>query len=65
MEEPLHYECEISFMVEDGALYAIGFDLDLTRRELQFRLKSRGQPRERAKAFDGRALKVGALRRQK
>jgi 2-keto-4-pentenoate hydratase/2-oxohepta-3-ene-1,7-dioic acid hydratase in catechol pathway len=55
MEEPLHYESEISFMVKDGALYAVGFGLDLTRRELQSRLKSKGLPWERAKAFDGAA----------
>ncbi len=55
MEEPLHYENEISFMVKDGALYAVGFGLDLTRRELQSRLKSKGLPWERAKAFDGAA----------
>ena len=55
MEEPLHYEGEISFMVNSGAVYAVGFGLDLTRRELQSRLKNKGLPWERAKAFDGAA----------
>ncbi|MFN2329663.1 MAG: fumarylacetoacetate hydrolase family protein [Chromatocurvus sp.] len=55
-DEPLHYEGEISLMVMGGRLAGVGFGLDLTRRELQSRLKSRGLPWERAKAFDGAAL---------
>ena len=54
-EEPLHYEGEICFMVRSGKLHAVGFGLDLTRRELQSNLKARGLPWERAKAFDGAA----------
>lgn len=54
--EPLHYEGEIAFAVQDGALAAVGFGLDLTRRQLQGELKARGLPWERAKAFDGAAL---------
>jgi 2-keto-4-pentenoate hydratase/2-oxohepta-3-ene-1,7-dioic acid hydratase in catechol pathway len=54
-DEPLHYEGEICFMVRDGALYALGFGLDLTQRELQSKLKAKGLPWERAKAFDGAA----------
>ena len=53
--EPLHYEGEICFMLRDGALHATGFGLDLTRRELQSKLKAKGLPWERAKAFDGAA----------
>jgi 2-keto-4-pentenoate hydratase/2-oxohepta-3-ene-1,7-dioic acid hydratase in catechol pathway len=53
--EPLHYEGEICFMLQDNALHGIGFGLDLTRRELQSKLKSKGLPWERAKAFDGAA----------
>lgn len=53
--EPLHYEGEICFMVQDNQLHALGFGLDLTRRELQSRLKARGLPWERAKAFNGAA----------
>jgi 2-keto-4-pentenoate hydratase/2-oxohepta-3-ene-1,7-dioic acid hydratase in catechol pathway len=52
-EEPLHYEGEICFMVRSRKLHAVGFGLDLTRRELQSNLKARGLPWERAKAFDG------------
>ena len=54
-EEPLHYEGEICFTVRDGRYHAVGFGLDLTRRELQSRLKAKGLPWERAKAFDGAA----------
>jgi len=36
-------------------LHAVGFGLDLTQRELQSKLKSKGLPWERAKAFDGAA----------
>ena len=53
--EPLHYEGEICFMVRDDKLHALGFGLDLTRRELQSKLKAKGLPWERAKAFDGAA----------
>jgi len=53
--EPLHYEGEICFMVRTGKLHAVGFGLDLTRRELQSKLKAKGLPWERAKAFDGAA----------
>ncbi len=55
-EEPLHYEGEIVFLVEGGQLVAVGFGLDLTKRGLQSRLKEKGLPWERAKAFDGAAL---------
>jgi 2-keto-4-pentenoate hydratase/2-oxohepta-3-ene-1,7-dioic acid hydratase in catechol pathway len=53
LDEPLHYEGELSFVVRDGQFDAVGFGLDLTKRELQSRLKNKGLPWERAKAFDG------------
>lgn len=55
-QEQLHYEGEICFLVSEGRLSAVGVGLDLTKRELQSRLKSKGLPWERAKAFDGSAL---------
>jgi 2-keto-4-pentenoate hydratase/2-oxohepta-3-ene-1,7-dioic acid hydratase in catechol pathway len=55
IDEPLHYEGEICFMMRAGRLHAVGFGLDLTRRELQSKLKAKGLPWERAKAFDGAA----------
>ena len=53
--EPLHFEGEICFLLRGGSLFGVGFGLDLTRRELQTRLKEKGLPWERAKAFDGAA----------
>lgn len=52
LDEPLHYEAEICFVVRDKQLYAVGFGLDLTKRALQSVLKGKGLPWERAKAFD-------------
>ena len=52
----LHYEGEISFLIQQGKISAVGFGLDLTNRELQSELKSKGLPWERAKAFNGAAV---------
>jgi 2-keto-4-pentenoate hydratase/2-oxohepta-3-ene-1,7-dioic acid hydratase in catechol pathway len=57
--ETLHYEGEICFIMGETGLRAVGFGLDLTRRELQSQLKSKGLPWERAKAFDGAACFSG------
>jgi len=54
--EPIHFEGEICFLFENGRFSAVGFGLDLTKRELQNRLKAKGLPWERAKTFDGAAL---------
>ncbi|MGF1777839.1 fumarylacetoacetate hydrolase family protein [Vibrio nomapromontoriensis] len=51
IDEPLHYEAEICFLVKNQCFYAVGFGLDLTKRALQSQLKSKGLPWERAKAF--------------
>jgi 2-keto-4-pentenoate hydratase/2-oxohepta-3-ene-1,7-dioic acid hydratase in catechol pathway len=55
-KDPIHYEGEISFLVMAGGLKAVGFGLDLTKREVQSKLKAKGLPWERAKAFDGSAV---------
>lgn len=55
-QESLHYECELCFLVENGQYVAIGVGLDLTKRDLQSKLKNKGLPWERAKGFDGAAL---------
>jgi 2-keto-4-pentenoate hydratase/2-oxohepta-3-ene-1,7-dioic acid hydratase in catechol pathway len=52
----IHYEAEISFMLNNGRLAAMGAGIDLTRRDVQTRLKKQGLPWERAKAFDGSAV---------
>lgn len=54
--EEIHFEGEITFMVRAGQLVAVGFGLDLTKRNLQSALKNKGLPWERAKAFDGAAV---------
>lgn len=54
--DTLHYEGELCFTVDDKGFNTVGFGLDLTKRDLQSRLKSKGLPWERAKAFDGSAL---------
>jgi 2-keto-4-pentenoate hydratase/2-oxohepta-3-ene-1,7-dioic acid hydratase in catechol pathway len=54
--EPIHFEAEISFLVINSNLAAVGVGLDLTKRETQTTLKAKGLPWERAKAFDGSAV---------
>lgn len=54
--EAHHYESELSFLVRQQKIYAVGFGLDLTRRQTQQQLKDKGLPWERAKAFDGSAV---------
>src|SRR5690606_5609365 len=63
-----HYECELSLRIDRPlknetdpakALEAVGavtLGLDLTLRDLQDQLKKKGQPWERAKAYDGACL---------
>lgn len=55
-QETLHYEGEICFVVKNGQLASVGIGLDLTKRGLQAKLKEKGLPWERAKAFDGSAV---------
>jgi len=52
----IHYEGEICFIVMGGKLVAVGFGLDLTKREVQTALRNKGMPWERSKAFDGAAV---------
>ena len=54
--EQLHYEAELCFLFENGRFSAVGLGLDITKRELQDKLKSKGLPWERAKAFNGSAV---------
>lgn len=51
-----HYEAEISFMIEENKISAVGFGLDLTLREVQSKLKAKGLPWERAKCFNKSAV---------
>lgn len=54
--EGVEYEGELCFLYEKGSFSAVGFGLDLTKRALQNRLKTKGLPWERAKAFDKSAV---------
>ncbi len=55
-QESLHYEAELSFLIQGGSLSGVGLGLDLTKRGLQSRLKAASLPWEQAKAFDGSAV---------
>lgn len=56
VHELIHYETELSFLILDRQLAGVGIGFDLTKRELQTRLRTQGHPWERAKAFDGAAV---------
>ncbi len=60
--EPVHYEGEISFIIKNKSIAGVGFGLDLTKREIQSRLKAKGLPWERAKAFDGASVFTSFVR---
>ncbi|MFO7995197.1 MAG: fumarylacetoacetate hydrolase family protein [Marinobacter sp.] len=60
----VHFETELAVLIgrpltnasaseAEGAILGYGLALDLTLRDLQTRLKDKGHPWERAKAFDG------------
>ena len=55
-QEDIHYEAELTFVVQDGTLSGVGIGLDLTKRAVQSQLKVKGLPWERAKSFDGSAV---------
>ncbi len=50
------FEGEICFLIEDKKIAGIGFGLDLTKANIQNKIKEKGWPWERAKAFDGSAV---------
>jgi len=53
----MHYEGEICFLI--GEELKVGFGFDFTLREIQSKLKQKGLPWERAKAFKGAAVFSG------
>jgi len=59
IEPTCRFEGEICFLIEKGEIAGIGFGLDLTKAGIQNRLKEKGLPWERAKAFDGSAVLSG------
>jgi 2-keto-4-pentenoate hydratase/2-oxohepta-3-ene-1,7-dioic acid hydratase in catechol pathway len=56
------FEGEICFLIEDKKIAGIGFGLDLTKANIQNKIKEKGWPWERAKAFDGSAVLSDFLR---
>lgn len=63
----LHYECEVVLKIAENGkaiqpkfaskyIKEVGLGIDFTARDLQDKLKSKGQPWELAKAFDGSAV---------
>ena len=54
--EDTRFEGEICFLITDGQITGVGFGLDLTHADIQNRLKTKGLPWERAKAFDGSSV---------
>jgi len=54
--EHTRFEGEICFLIENGSIAGVGFGLDLTHADIQNKLKNKGLPWERAKAFDGSAV---------
>lgn len=50
------FEGEICFLIIDKKIQGIGFGLDLTKADVQNKMKQKGLPWERAKAFDGSAV---------
>ncbi|MCW1720722.1 fumarylacetoacetate hydrolase family protein [Pseudoalteromonas sp. A3] len=54
--DTLHYEAELCFVIKNNELAGVGLGLDLTKRTVQSKLKNKGLPWERAKAFNGSVL---------
>ena len=54
--DSLHYEAELSFLYQKGQFTAVALGLDLTKRDIQSKLKAKGLPWERAKGFNGAAV---------
>ena len=54
--DAIHYEAELSLIIENNQFIGAGIGLDLTKREVQSVLKSKSLPWERAKAFDASAV---------
>ena len=52
----VRFEGEISFLIKNKKIEAVGFGFDLTNKKIQNYLKSKGLPWERAKAFDKSAV---------
>jgi 2-keto-4-pentenoate hydratase/2-oxohepta-3-ene-1,7-dioic acid hydratase in catechol pathway len=56
VSEDTRFEGEICFLINNGKINGIGFGLDLTKADIQNKMKSKGLPWERAKSFDNSAV---------
>ncbi|MFV1985489.1 MAG: fumarylacetoacetate hydrolase family protein [Thiohalomonadales bacterium] len=56
IDKECNFETELSFMIMDNKISGIAIGFDITKRNLQNKLKSKGLPWERAKSFDGSAV---------
>ena len=56
VSEDTRFEGEICFLIENGEIAGIGFGLDLTKADIQNKMKKKGLPWERAKAFNNSAV---------
>jgi len=50
------FEAEICFLIKNNKIAGVGFGLDLTKADIQNKMKSNSLPWERAKAFDASAV---------
>lgn len=50
--EDTRFEGEICFLIQKNKISGIGFGLDLTKADMQNKMKAQGLPWERAKSFD-------------
>ncbi len=56
ISEDTRFEGEICFLIKNGKIDGVGFGLDLTKADIQNKMKTKGLPWERAKAFDNSAV---------
>lgn len=55
-KQDTRFEGEICFLIINNKIAGLGFGLDLTHANIQNKIKEKGWPWERAKAFDGSAV---------
>ena len=56
IQEECRFEGEICFLIKNREIEAVGFGLDLTKVDIQNKLKEKGLPWERAKGFNKSAV---------
>ena len=56
ISEDTRFEGEICFLMQNNKISGVGFGLDLTKANIQNKMKKAGLPWERAKSFDNSAV---------